>query len=250
MKELASFSNNGRGGHLPSHRMYSQTQQGMPQISQDIQDLIFLLLCVPYQRHAAKMLNVDVMKVGSDREFFNLLRQQYHSHRGRLRKNFALRGLAGIKFVQFEVYRNELADIHKVDSLPSETLREDYTYQPMPANHIPPIGPNLMKHLCDHPEDASNIDTCFRKVPRKLKSKLVACPIQGSSSGWGIQFVEGIDWFKVSICGLLAVLSSSSFGILWSVLRNDVQGGFTVAGFMLTTLLCLLTTVQSSLGVI
>lgn len=71
-------------------------------------------------------------------------------------------------------------------------MREEYTYYPMPAEHIPPIGPNMFKHLYDHPEDANAMSICFRKVPKKLKEKLVACPVKGSRLGWGLQFIEGI----------------------------------------------------------
>ncbi|KAF2235004.1 hypothetical protein EV356DRAFT_133099 [Viridothelium virens] len=236
VKGLMSFQYRSKQPALPQHRDNTPNRQQPTPLMRDtrVGDLEFLLLCVPHRRHGTKMINVDVVDISSDVDFFLLLRRQYHSRRGRF----------------FEAYVNNLADIHKLDSIPSESMRDEYTYYPMPAEHIPPIGPNMLKHLYDHPEEAKAINFCFRKVPKKRKEKLVACPIRGSRTGWGIQYIEGIHWLEALICGLLAITLSTVTGIGWSVLRDDVQGGFTIASFMLTALTCLMGLIQSHLEVL
>lgn len=136
-----------------------------------------------------------------------------------------------------------------MDVIPPETLAHEYAYAPMPAEHIPPIGHNMLKHLFDHPEDANTIPVCFRKVPKKLRQLLIACPIKGVSPGWGIYFIEGLDLLKLSLCGLVGILVSVCFGVIWSVLRDDVQGGFGVACFILTLAASSVSAVQGFLEV-
>ena len=50
--------------------------------------------------------------------------------------------------------------------------------------------------------------------------------------GWGIDVVNGIDEFKVFVWGLLACMVSMCFGIVWNVVRHDIQGGFGFAGYV------------------
>jgi hypothetical protein len=47
--------------------------------------------------------------------------------------------------------------------------------------------------------------------------------------------VTGIDEFKLFALGLIGTLASMIFGIVWSVVRQDIQGGFSVAGFLFHT---------------
>ncbi|KAK6430517.1 hypothetical protein LTR95_013328 [Oleoguttula sp. CCFEE 5521] len=196
----------------------------------------FLLLCVPFKRHATKLSHVPTPAPISDTDFFRLLRLQYTTLRGRFRRIFSLRTLAELRFVQFEVFRNDLADVRKLDVIPPGTQKDEYIYNPMPAAFIPPIGKNQLRHLYDHPEDADDESVCFNRVPRKLHERLVAAPIVGSSEGWGICFIEGVSWPKVCIFGLVGVVFSTAFGVLWTVLKDDIQGGFGVASFMLGVL--------------
>ena len=139
--------------------------------------------------------------------------------------------------------------MHKFDAIPPESFSGEYTYSPMPAEYTPPIGKNLMKHWYDYPEEASAMQDCFGKVPKKLTAKVTACPTKGSSSGWGLCFTEGLSLMKVSCCCFLCLAISATFGIAWSVVRSDVQGGFGVACFMLASSATVVTLVQGMLEV-
>lgn len=91
-------------------------------------------------------------------------------------------------------------------------------------------------HLFEHPEDADVLPVLFHKIPKRLRDKLEPCPIKGSAVGWGVQFVEGVDWFVAFICGCVGFILALIFAIVWSAVRDDIQGGFAIAGFMLAFL--------------
>jgi hypothetical protein len=137
-------------------------------------------------------------------------------------------------FNQFEMYSDNFADIQKTPSLPPENLRVEYSYTPMPADIIPPIGSNLLLHFYEHPDHASVLPTILKKFPRKLKNKLYVCPVKGSTVGWGILIAEGFNWFVFFVYSIIAFLTCLMAGVIWAVLKDDVQGGFGIAGFLLT----------------
>jgi len=199
--------------------------------------LEFLLLCIPFKSHANKLTNIDLTTPpSSDIAFFRLLRQTYAKNRGRFRNLFSIRSLSEIRFVQFEVFRNDLADVRKFDCIPPEAQKDNYLYRPMPAEFEPPIGKNQMRHLYDHPDHADDLPVCYSRVPRKLRERLAAAPGIGMSEGWGICFIEGVSWPRVCALGLAGVLASTLFGVVWTVVQDDIQGGFGVASYMLGVL--------------
>ena len=144
---------------------------------------------------------------------------------------FSLKQLTRIQFVQFELHKNELVDVRKLNDLPPET-RDDYRYRPVPPEIIPPIGENLLMHLYDHPEDADDDGFCLDRVPKKLRKRLTC----SQRIGWGVNFSEGLNVKKVCVLGLIGLFTSTAFGMAWSIKRNDVQGGFGVAAFVLMAL--------------
>jgi hypothetical protein len=103
----------------------------------------------------------------------------------------------------------------------------------MPATFEPPIGKNQMRHLYDHPDHADDLPICFSRVPRKLRERLTVTPATGTNDGWGICFIESLSWPRVCMLGLLGILASTIFGMAWTVAKDDIQGGFGVASYML-----------------
>lgn len=197
----------------------------------------YLLLCIPMQGSTNQLLQIETTRPPtSDRAFFQLLRQTYKAHRGQFRLCFSLRRLIEIRFVQFELFRHDLADVRKYDCIPPETQRDTYVYRPMPAEFEPPIGKNQMKHLYDHPDHADNIPVCFARVPRKLHERLFYKSLADRNEGWGVCFIEGVSWSRGCLFGLVGVMASTMFGVAWTVLKDDIQGGFGVASYMLAVL--------------
>lgn len=128
--------------------------------------------------------------------------------------------------------------------LPPET-RDDYRYRPAPPEYMPPVGENLLLHLYEHPEDADDDAFCLDRIPKKLRERLVR-PQRSSGVGWGVHLNEGLNPKKMCIFGLLGLFFSASFGVIWSVKRDDVQGGFGVAAFVMAALTFTIGIVQAT----
>ncbi|KAI0183816.1 hypothetical protein EV127DRAFT_254931 [Xylaria flabelliformis] len=194
----------------------------------------FVLLCVPYLRWGLRLHNSEVCKINSDQQFFKLLQQCYFAQRhGPARKLLRIfTKVRALQFVKFEVFRNKLVDVRACPSLP--TASNDYTYDPMPPDVIPPIGPNLLMHLFENPDHADVTLFLYKRFPKKMRAQLEACPTKGSSIGWGVEFVEGVNWYAVFMSGLLGFVFCLLFAVAWSAAKGDVQGGFGIASFLLT----------------
>ena len=65
-------------------------------------------------------------------------------------------------------------------------------------------------------------------------------------SAGGVHFNEGLD-IKMRIFGLLGVFFSTLFGVMWCVKRDDVQGRFGVATFLMAALTFTTGIVQANL---
>ncbi|KAK3694527.1 hypothetical protein B0T22DRAFT_373344 [Podospora appendiculata] len=192
----------------------------------------FVLLCVPFQRWAAKLHQAEVCRINSDQEFFQVMRQCYSHQRGRSAWT-RFRMVRGIEFVKARVYRSQLVDVQFRPSIPPDGTASDYAYEPLPAEIMPPIGSNHLMHLFEHPEDAEATPVLYRKIPKKLRAKLEACPTKGSSVGWGLHFVEGMNWVVLFIYGCAGFGLSLLAAVVWATVRADVQGAFAIAGFMI-----------------
>lgn len=55
---------------------------------------------------------------------------------------------------------------------------------------------------------------------------------------------EQRDWLFLSIPGLVIILTSTVFGIVWAILKNDAQIGFTIAMFTVTAGIALLVSIH------
>ena len=70
---------------------------------------------------------------------------------------------------------------------------------------------------------------------------------RGRGVGWGVYFNEGLNLKKMCIFGLLGLFFSALFGVIWSVKRDDVHGGFSVAAFLMAALTFTTGIVQATL---
>jgi hypothetical protein len=132
------------------------------------------------------------------------------------------------------VFTSEIASIQAKPALPADSLRGDYHYEPMPHDTMPPVGPNVLMHFFDHPDHAEILPVLYRRIPKKLRGRLVACPRAGNAVGWGMQVIEGPDSFVVFVCGCAAFAVALVVAVVWIMLKNeDVQGAFAIAGFVL-----------------
>ena len=224
------------GISLPQYRM-ENTGKERPSSPGQNDELLFLLLCVPHSQYATKLVQPQISAVRSDKDFFRLLRVNYQQMRGRVKRALSLKTLRSIKFVQLEMYKSELVDIRKHDDLPPEIKKDEYRYNPIPAEIIPPVGENHMLHLINHPSHAEEDGLLLDRIPKKLRERLLVCPSRGTGLGWGIYFIEGWHISVITLVAFAVVLTGSlAFLICWSVLKHDVQGASGVAAYMIAFL--------------
>ncbi|CAH0050481.1 unnamed protein product [Clonostachys solani] len=224
---------------LPSHHAGGIVLEefGCPAQPQRPQgDHAYLLLCLPFMRLAVKLRQDEVCRLNSDRDFFSFLRSSYEAARQRKAWPW-MRRVSTIDFTRFEVFDNNLVNIQHKPSLPTGQYLQQYNFEPLEADVIPPIGPNLMMHYFEHPDHADVIPILFKRIPKKLGEKLSACPVKKSSVGWGLHLVEGADPFKIFCFGLGAFAIALVVALAWSIIKSDVQGGFAISVFVLSLLL-------------
>ncbi|KAI1464568.1 uncharacterized protein F4812DRAFT_160035 [Daldinia caldariorum] len=198
----------------------------------------YLLACLPFGRWVSKLHQQEICAIHSDQEFFAMLRTLYRNKRHKISLSWMKR-VRGIEFVQFDVHRSEIAAVRSKPALPPEDLRDQYLYDPMPAHLIPPIGPNMLAHFFENPTHASVLPDLYRRIPKKLRQKLTPCQVTGLSVGWGIEFVECVDYFMLFMFGCLCFLACSIVAVLWSTIKQDVQGGVGIGAFIFAfTLFC------------
>ena len=74
----------------------------------------------------------------------------------------------------------------------------------------------------------------FQQLPKRTCPKL---ELQSSElvEAWGIYYREDWDWIKIwCILAVGFFPPSLLFGILWGILREDIQGAFGVASWWMT----------------
>lgn len=138
------------------------------------------------------------------------------------------------------MYKKELVDIHETPSVPDledmEEAGRNYSYDPLPAQTNPPIGSKLLMHLFQNPDHANFEPILYRKIPKKLRCRLEACPVKGSAVGWGVHFGEGINGRALFAYGCIGFFCALVFSVAWSMARDDIQSGFAIGGFIVTFL--------------
>ncbi|KAH7240532.1 hypothetical protein MRS44_012931 [Fusarium solani] len=194
----------------------------------------FLLICAPFMQRATKAHQPDVCMIHSDRDLFKALRRTYSKCRKGYRWRW-FRRVASIEFVKFEFFLSELVNIQQCPSLPGRQDRAEYDFEQVDLD--PPIGPNLLSHLFENPDHAEVLPVLFNRIPKKMRKRLSACPRKGSSTGWGISFVESLDTFAVFLCGCIGFTLSLVAAVVYTVIMGDIQGGFAIGAFLLAFVL-------------
>ncbi|KAK2022198.1 hypothetical protein LX32DRAFT_603295 [Colletotrichum zoysiae] len=172
----------------------------------------FVLLCIPFMRWGTKAHQPDVCAVRSDQAFFRLLRASHAAYRT-------------------QHLWSRLKRLVSISQSPFLPVGAGFDHES--AETEPPVGANLMMHLFENPDHADILPVLFRRIPRKTRARLEACPVKGSSVGWGVQYVEAPDGLYVFVFGCLGFLGCLAVSVAWTVVKHDIQGGFAIGGFAL-----------------
>ena len=218
---------------LPQHSNISEITQATNHVPRRDTFNNHLILVLPHMKRAACVQQPVADWILSDQGFFSALGAQYRAARGAFRSAISWKSLADMRFVKFDMLRSGLAQVQKLDDIPPPHTQE-YEYEPV--SWSPPIGPQLLLHLMEHPQEAEADQVLFKWVPKKLREKLEPCAVKGHCHGWGIQFIEDVDRERVSAIVFVCAVASVVVALAWAICRHDVQGGFTIAGTMFVIL--------------
>ena len=69
------------------------------------------------------------------------------------------------------------------------------------------------------------------QLPKRKWGELFGKPEQ-PAEGWGIYYKEGWDTELIAIVVFLLLSASLLFSVLWTALRDDIQGAFGVGSWM------------------
>lgn len=164
-------------------------------------ELLFLLLCAHVKSGSApRLLQGRADDLTSDQDFFAFMKELYlrQCKVDKWPSLLSIRKIQDIRFVRFELLRNNLVNIRGGRPMPDSP-----DYVPFPANigMDPPIAGNLLTHLFECPYDADTVLFLAKRIPRKRKDELRICEIARCAEGWGLHLVPGINWAKVCAVG-------------------------------------------------
>jgi len=137
--------------------------------------------------------------------------------------------------MKFEVYYDNIVARIEIDSVPPENLNDEYTFNATLADAVPPIGPNMMLHFYENPKDVSQHSSkLYERIPKKLRTKLSVSSTDDHArvEGWGILITEGFNWSIFFLYSILAFFACLVCGTVYAILRDDIQGGFALAGLL------------------
>jgi hypothetical protein len=218
--------------------------------------MLYLMACMHHKR-SSKILQQDrIENVATDCELIRFLRCQYRKRRSRLRSFLSLKTVQGIHFVKFHLPmgNNVIIRPHGVSCLPSDNLptaaptsmceclpprtrveptdTAEYHCQPVPPKTFPPVPPEYLLSLFTCQEQPHKMSRWIvEQLPKRKWGELFGKPEQ-PAEGWGIYYKEGWDTELIAIVVFLLLSASLLFSVLWTALRDDIQGAFGVGSWM------------------
>lgn len=110
-KGTARLPRHNQAGATSDHGRLGMCPPTLPGIQQGPVQHKFVLLCVPFMRHGAKLFQPETCTINSDREFFQAVRHHYRQGRGSTAWS-RLRKVRSLKFVKVRFDRVVSAELH------------------------------------------------------------------------------------------------------------------------------------------
>ncbi|KAH7076750.1 hypothetical protein BKA63DRAFT_602499 [Paraphoma chrysanthemicola] len=213
-----------------------------------IQNLL-LMACMQGDQQLRRIVHQDpIDDITTDKALFTFMKMQLTKRRNSLGRLFSLRCIQGLHFVKFRLWASGDAEVydscctsptpHACQRIPPATIVEpskDAEYRCTPAGPLdvgPPIVSRLMMHWLKSPECVHEDETLvFDQLPKRICGKLEG-KVRHPADGWGLHFEEGQDYGILAGMLLIALMASLLFAIFWSYFKDDVQGAFGVASYI------------------
>lgn len=139
-----------------------------------------------------------------------------------------------------------MVDVTESPSIPCHPDRIDYSFEEQDSS--PPLGSSILMHFFEHPDHADVLPVLFNMIPKRINEHINPGGARGIPIGWGLRFIEGINYAAVFLCGCAAFIICAMVAAIWSVVMRDVQGGFGIGAFLLTFLVFCVGSLYTSLS--
>ncbi|KAE9376187.1 hypothetical protein N431DRAFT_334440, partial [Stipitochalara longipes BDJ] len=197
----------------------------------------YLELCINTGEYTKTLSEIDLRDVGCDGELFHRIRKDYCRLRG-LRSRFWLLKPSAVHFVRFAVEDPLSVGILQkplaVPPPPCEVSSKNYAYTPCPLEDDPPMPQHTFLHLLSCTAYNPNL-AWLPRLPKKLNSSILR--FTGAVNyGWGIHINEGPDYFVIGVVNCAFLMLSGLAAFLWNWYKNDFQGAFGFAGWIVAVL--------------
>lgn len=75
--------------------------------------------------------------------------------------------------------------------------------------------------------------SCLNQIPKRVCGQLRASQDQ-AELGWGLHFEEGWHWVTIRLVIIvLIIVPAIVFGVVWSVMKKDIQSAFAISGVLI-----------------
>ena len=138
-----------------------------------------------------------------------------------------------MQFNLWNIRRGYVSICDRPDCVPPPDTAE-YEFIPKPLKPLPPMPPEIFIHYLEHGDGDLNPIRCdwAPRLPKRIDGRMI--DKNGPAYGWGIYIKEGPNREVIFWIVMVTVLSSVLLSVLWSALRNDVQGGSGLGTLVLT----------------
>jgi hypothetical protein len=227
-------------------------------------DHMFLLLCINTGRSwVLEQIGITTLDIGNDQQLFDRIREEYYIIRKReawyqktvllqilssklpwlshILKTLDLTVPKALDFVKFRLVpvKTCCQPWHFVSPAfppePEVKVKKTYDYRPCPQDEFEITS---LDHVLLHSllEPGPHLDHYWLDMfPKKLQEILeYRTGSPNANIGWGIRIVDGPDWAVVLWLALAVMSFSGVLGVIYSIVKKDPGGGFTMAGFLVT----------------
>lgn len=103
-----------------------------------------------------------------------------------------------------------------------------------PPDTWPPVCPEFMMHMLYAPDCLTDDDvSVLEQLPKKTDCKLGEAT-GPPPEGWGLYYQEDLDISAIiGIVFIILFVASLLFLLLWTVLKDDIQGGSGAGSYIL-----------------
>ncbi|KAK6359100.1 hypothetical protein TWF696_000267 [Orbilia brochopaga] len=195
--------------------------------------------CLFHTSNSTQLHHIKLDDNDSDHFLFSNISLKYRMLQPTWKRSLSLRCLDYVELCRFRlVYMGPVGRVHgqNLESAPTiEVSSAEYE-----LSH-PELLPVQLLHFVQSPHCLFDLTSttntqvvlkAYRKmVPLKKDSLPIIDATNPIEDGWGIHLRVGLDFGKLWLCTALSLLLSLVFALVWSIVKQDAQTGFTISSF-------------------